>query len=282
MEKPSFHRAPVEKPKVPALVKAYEKAVEELETDVMNMDSLVDLYGAENVAADKAEVARLEKIFADNSNEQIERAKRTATILEAIIHDQFEMSDWFGPNARTIKPSRYDDIKNGIDTIVEIEKENEPKSHMALAIDVTFSTDMEEKFARIKKEIDQERLAKIKYFNSDTHRGEVSQKPRVIIGADIDTIDELAALWTDGSKESRDRLAKHPIQIVLLDQILNQLEYFKVYAQRNKKEAVIPALSQAIYLVKEVYDDRLKKIPDTGAYNKMTRNLDERMRNIIY
>ena len=58
--------------------------------------------------------------------------------------NKLKVNNWLGPEATAIKSSRYDDIKNGVDNIVEFHKEEDfSSSHLALAIDETFSHDVE-------------------------------------------------------------------------------------------------------------------------------------------
>src|SRR3989344_6211954 len=97
----------------------YEKATKEIEIDRINPDDFIDLYDTEK---DKKYVAEMEQKFAKNSSPDKQESLKLATIFEAIVHQHAELSDWLGPNASTIKTSKYDDIKNGVDSIVEIKE----------------------------------------------------------------------------------------------------------------------------------------------------------------
>ena len=107
---------------------------------------------------------------------------------------------------------------------------------------------MAQKIERIKKEILGGKLTTIKYFYSEDSniRGQLMKVPRVLIGADIATVKELAALWLKTKKpkdnlEARQglqALASHRIQFQILEEIKAQLEYFIEFAQENKGEII--------------------------------------------
>ena len=96
---------------------------------------------------------------------------------------------------------------------------------MALAIDETFSHDVDEKFKRIKEEIKRGELTQIKYFISErlNIRGELSKIPRVVIGIDAKQQKEIGELWLE--KNNKD-LAKHSTQFIILEEILLAIRSF--------------------------------------------------------
>lgn len=136
----------------------------------------------------------MERQFEKQESPEELRHRKLATVFEAIVHEHAELSEWFGPDAETIKPSRYDDIKNGIDTVAELKETGNSVARIAMGIDVTFSHDAELKFERIKKEIESGKLAEVKYFYSESSdiKEKLSNLPRVVIGADEKTIREVA------------------------------------------------------------------------------------------
>ncbi len=82
---------------------------------------------------------------------------------------------------------------------------------------------LKKKFNCIKKEIEEGKLARIKYFVSEhmNIRGELKKVPRLVIGADRETVKELGELWINRDNKA---LEKHPIQFTLLKEILLQCE----------------------------------------------------------
>ena len=105
---------------------AYRRAEKALAVDRIKETDFEDLYGEENVRKDLAEIERLEAKFETLPS-------KASVILEAIIHEQSELNDWLGPEAHTLKTARYDDIKHGVDEVVEFTDKPGKKSHLAEA-----------------------------------------------------------------------------------------------------------------------------------------------------
>lgn len=228
-----------------AIREAFNKAEEVLRRDEISLDR----FDGGEVERDKEYVEKMEGIFKEGRTTEEEEGRMLAVIFEAIMHEQSELSDWLGPDATTIKPSRYDDIANGVDQLVEFLNEEEA-SYLAMAVDVTFGEDVVKKFDRIKNEIDSGVLGRVKYFYSENtkKKGFLENVPRVVIGADARTVKELSELWVEGRKKE---LSQHNIQYQILDEILIQAETFAAYAEKNGKVRVAGA-----------YKDMAKKIGD--------------------
>lgn len=179
-----------------------------------------------------------------------------ATILEAVISDHAEMSNWFGPNSFSVKTSRYDDIKNGVDMVIEFVEDNSA-SHLALGIDVTFSPRLDKNFQRIKGEIEQGQLAKIKYFRSEAlnFRGELTNLPRFVIMVDNKTAQNLAKLWFQGENN---KLGEHFVQLQILSQILIQAELFSRYAQKIGKINIAKTYQKVKEIIKPIFQEKIE------------------------
>lgn len=234
--------------------KALERVKEVYEkNDVIDEKDFKNLYSEERIEADLEYVDKTEKEFEEKSSPEQKEAKKLASIFEAIVYDQGERSNWLGENATTIKSSRYDDIKNGVDIIVEFpDREKVTASHLALAVDVTFSDDLKEKMDRIKNEIRQGKLATVKYFKSDFLNlgGEKTNVPKVIVGADTNTLKEVMELWVAKKENS---LAIHPVQFIILEEILDQLDNYREYAKKFNKQEIVKTYDKLIQIVENVY-----------------------------
>lgn len=233
----------------------YNKAQGILDKDAINPMEFDDTY--KDVAGDMELVAKLELKFANNmanEPEAIRSAMKKGKILEAIIHEQGELAEWFGENATTIVPSRYDDVVNGVDNIVEFREERQTASYLALAIDVVAGTHVREKINRIKKEIGEGHLTEIKYFKSDLlHiKGKKTNVPRVVIGAEQKNVDELMRGWFLGNKQV---LANHFIQIAILKEIRMQLVAFAKYAREKggeRGEEIASIYEHSLEIINEI------------------------------
>jgi len=238
--------------------KTYKKGI-----DIIKEDEFKDLYSKETVEADLEWVRKEEERFEKEDTPEQKEARKVSTVFEAIIFDQVEANNWLGETARTIKSSRYDDIKNGIDLIVEFPEEELSASHLALAVDVTLSSELENKLRDIKRDIERGKMGTIKYFKSEALniRGEKSNIPKVVIGTDYHTFTEVVDLWmsrdTAEGGAAKDKLVKHPIQFILLEEILMQLEKFEDYARKIKQEKVAEEYKRVKEIIEEVYRKKL-------------------------
>ena len=210
------------------------------------MEDFSELYGEENVAKDRKKVRDIKSRFEEDKN------KIPATVLEAIVMEQSELSEWFGPHASTLRTTEFDDFVNGVDLVVEFNEPERSSSHLALGVDVTFgASTIQKKFRRIKDEIDAGQLASVKYFRSQNSRfqGRLSQIPRIVIGIEKENLQNLAALWVQGKKKE---LGIHPVQRLILVEARRQLETFAKYAaDKGKKELAAP-YAYALALVDEI------------------------------
>ncbi|HDQ16756.1 MAG TPA: hypothetical protein ENN31_01375, partial [Candidatus Vogelbacteria bacterium] len=79
------------------------------------------------VAKDLEYTKRIEKLIKEKEkdNSDAQASNRLSKIMEAIIVSQAELANWFGDQAMAIVPSRYDDIKNKIDGIIEFPTDEE-------------------------------------------------------------------------------------------------------------------------------------------------------------
>ncbi len=245
----------------PTIEGAYSFAEKTLEENAVSPLIFTDLYGEKNVEDDLKKVGDYEKKFLPNA------AKKTADVFEAIMLTG-ELHNWFGERAETIKTSRFDDIFNGTDMIIEFEEEAPLRfSHLGVAVDVTFGTvSLEKKFSRIRNEIDSGKLAKIKYFHSQKEhfRGERSNVPRVVIGVEHDQVVELAALWL---RKENETLAKHPVQRLILEEIALQLEILNKYCERIGKRDLAPLYEKDLVIIRNILN------------NKRDIKLDEKLTN---
>lgn len=246
----------------PMIMKMHEKAEKILADDAIDPHDFIDLYGEENVARDLETVAKLKAKF------EVDDTKHAAEVLEALIYEQAELSDWLGPNAETIRPSEYDDLINGTDLIVQFSSNNST-NHLALGIDITFgSQTMRKKFDRIKNEIDDDELAKIKYFESHGFKGSLKQLPRIVIGVEKDTVISLAGLWL---REQKADIGKHFAREIILSEIEKQLVAFLYYAERSKKENAVKSYTVALATVKNIQRES-KFISRSASENESVRN----------
>lgn len=252
--------------------KAFLKAEKAKSVDTIDMENFNDLY---DVKKDQEYVERKEKIFATKNTEKEKENKKIATILEAILHEQIEQNEYLGSDVTTISTCKFDDIKNGIDGILEIEDEkNRTAEHLAIAIDATFNADVHRKIERIKKEVEIGKLARIKYFKSDflDFRGEKSGVPKFVLGIDKDHLEEITKLWMNGEQR---KLANHPLQIIIFNEILIQTKFFQNYAELIGNQKIFKKykdLHNIFLKIKEEKESEWKEILDSLENREIINN----------
>ena len=255
----------------PFLDRAHERAQKILGENVIDQRSFGGLYPQAEIDRDLATVRRFENKFQEESTLQEREDKKLATIFEAIFHDGLTRGRWLGEDVNAIKPSRFDDIVNKVDSIVEfqkgvaVEREDKSASYLALAMDVTFGSHVEEKLRRIKNvEIGEGKLTQIKYFESRYLGGqlELSGVPRVVVGADRETVKGLVEVWLSGDEKA---LEAHPLRAMVLEEIRMQLEAFEAYARSQKHDAEAAVYHEASMLVRDIMQTKRAQ-GDTSSF----------------
>ncbi len=259
----------------------YEVLVPENEAKAIQMESFMDHYGETIIREDQKELARREATFTND------RSTKFGKLFEATVNHEIDESDLMGPNASVIVPSRYDDVVNKIDSIVEFEQDGS-SSHLALAIDVTKSSkDLSKKFDGIRSHIEKGKLSRVKYFQSDaedlkTFRGEMAGIPSVVVGADHKTVEDISNLIlrsirmrkniTESRRSGelspatqnvikeyskvREALARHPLHKMVLIEITAQLQTFRNYARKHNKPQLVESYSQILRIIDGVMKEK--------------------------
>lgn len=244
----------------PLMHKAHEKAVRDvfMDPDASIQEAEFDsVYGKEAVTKDVALADYLEKKFSAENSVQMKNAHKIAEVFEAIVITQSEMSNWLGPNAHTLKTSRFDDFVNKVDMLAEWTSVSEGKSILALAVDVTFSAGaIAKKMAAIKAEIDSGQLGSVRYFKDidGSFLGTRRNVPRAVIGVSEAMVGELASLWVNGEKKE---LGVHAVQKLLVNQMSQQLAYMRSYAERTGRDHIVQAYDQALATMKRLRDNQM-------------------------
>jgi len=235
------------------LDEAFEKATKK--EDPIEMKDFSAVY--KDVEGDLAYVETMEAKFRDSQKVESETDamfRKMAKVFEVIISEQIELSNWLDESALTSQASKYDDIKNGVDTIVEFDEENGP-SHLALAIDVASGHELNRKFERIKKEISNGVLTEIKYFPPEG----IKHIPRVVIGANRNTISDLIDKWVskdskdiEEAREARKGLEGHIMQVIIIEEIISQLEAFIEFAESIGRPEIVKIYQKTLSILNKI------------------------------
>lgn len=201
-----------------------------------------DLYTPEMIARDQRYVEDMKREFNAQRNEPRPHGltegdvKKLAEILEYYIVKGINIGNWL-PFCRAVKTSEYDDIRNGMDLLVEFDPGNQV-NHFGIGVDVSFSHHLRKKFQRIKDEIDRydgekHRLGVVKYAKTPNSRGELHSLPRVVAALDL-------GIMKDLSRTKSNALSGHMAQHTLITEMTRQLEVFTEYAHSANPACAAP------------------------------------------
>lgn len=254
-----------------------------LETEIgkkIELEEFQGVYSEEEIQRDRIEVENKKAQFEESlqgvsveGKERIKRSKERSEALEVVIGDQAELNNWFGENAMVSRTTEYDDIKNGVDAVLEYDVEGREDKRLALGIDASMRTDIESVRKKIDRNIvkllDKERPAQVKYFKSQVsdYKGVITGIVPIVIGMEGKNSDSLFALFSqtrrlERSKKNQELLDQkrkdlefHPAQRIFLEQISIQLtmyktllegkvEYKEVLDQVNEMQSIIEEVRQ--------------------------------------
>ena len=218
-------------------------------------------YDRESIRKDEEYVASIEEKFRLENNPEKAASLRRGELLEALIDEAIKKARWMGPDTTTINTSRYDDIRNGIDMILELIG-REGFSHLALSIDMTSSSKQAAiKLGNIKNNILGGNLPDIKYFHSQRAgiKGGYEKIPKLIIGVDPDSIRDLCLTrleihtfhsglknpknnseslqrsLRDKKNASLEKFAKSIVRFIIIREMEMQLIKYEQFARKNNK-----------------------------------------------
>lgn len=286
MREPKFE---IKRPVAPTAIDRMHRALcEQEETGAVDPNQFRDLFGNGNVEDDLRYVEEKEEQFKKGRDIEMEEARKLAEIFETIFCEQAELSDWLGPNAFTVKASRYDDIKNGVDVVAEFQGDETSAPPLTLAIDVMVGQGWERKLQGekgiknkkgIKDNIKEGKLTWVKYFVSEAtdEKKVLREIPKIIIGVGAETVEALAGLWLDGKKKA---LGKHPIQFQILEEIALQLEAFKQYAEKIRRIGVAKIYEHMSKIIQDIRIKKLSSMADSGWRDKSFIELKKSLMNL--
>jgi hypothetical protein len=211
-------------------------------------------YSREEIAQD---IARLEKKRAGYKELSLEEqvAKLKADFLERVIVVGGSHFGWFGKNAETFLTSEVDDEINYIDGYVKFKPKTKTEIFRTLGLDfdATFTTDMghiNTKIHALKSDLDGYRIPKLKYIHDDIMDKNGLELPKVILGCDNESLDEIIDIVNKGEF---DLLEQNPIQHKLLIQAEALLSAFK--ERYGKQSAYFKRTKEANVNDKDKYDN---------------------------
>ena len=261
----------------------FRKLIPKFQELRIDVDEFEGVYSREEIERDKESVRKKKRRIEEQDTAPTKRAQ----ILEALLAEQIELSEWLGLDAMTIIPAEYDDLYHGVDLAAEFQRDG-TLQHLAMGVDVTTSPfSIEKKLNIIRDHLTDGTMTEMKYFTSErlpNLHGRYENIPSIVVGADARTINELAELWltvdrsknpkqgTDSidleelrakAREAQQKLARHRVQVLILKQMQVQLEAFRTYAQKKSQSKVASKLTDILKLVTDILSEKkISKIDD--------------------
>ncbi len=305
-----------EPPEIKDILK-YEKDIKR-----PNPEDFDDIYDPEEIREDIDYLKDKEEWFKDEEKRmgREERKKkkeneRRGRAFEVVLYDQIYDGEWMGENAISVLASRYDDVVNGTDMIVEFNMENEPE-RLVFAIDASTASDMgriKNKVERnVKKVLNKRRTPVVKYFEAEIpdenlqyYKGGLESVVPVVVGADKGNANELfkdfaeykdieekitekkkkgekiPPEFRERKKELQEKLRTHKLQDVFLQEIVEQLRMYNDILEDKDKE-MADRCKKLLQVIEEVMKEKRRNDYDENLVpsDQTLINIKEASNNI--
>lgn len=165
------------------------------------------------------------------SSPEVMVQRQYAAVMEAILLQHGELSEWFGEGVFTVKTTDFDDLRNGLDIVLSLPSKNGSLERQHIGIDVTFSQhSLAKKLGRGYDEVCHGKLATVKYYAcEDADEKGLIQVPRITLAITREHVTELAGLWMNNKNKE---LGNHAVKEIFLREIEAQLLYFMTGAAK--------------------------------------------------
>lgn len=205
--------------------------------------------GMEEIDRDWKSLSDTEEAIEEENNQlsrrkfkRHEKAKKISDIVESGIAYAVTELGWYGENISIEPTSEFDDIKRGVDDVMQIRREDNLDLFLALAVDVTFrgllSDEYAEKFFSLLKSIAKGRKTRIKYFKN--HQGEKMEEfavPKIVLYFDRPDVKSLVEIVRNSDNpEMLEKLKSSPQKIALLNQVVAQCEVLSEVASDSHND----------------------------------------------
>ncbi|MEK7463845.1 MAG: hypothetical protein AAB610_01850 [Patescibacteria group bacterium] len=199
-------------------------------------------FNEEKIDRDAAFIARVEEKYTlkagtfDHTEEKVHaEAKIVETMMPMIIRD----FDWLGPDTDIIFTSLYDDVANGIDSVVQFPGEG-MESNLGMEVDFASSeAEMMAKILKIGQSLEKGIVSSVEYFDSPSS-GKIKgvKMPKIAFGATGKEMGNLAEVVADAylspvRKElAQAELRNHAMKKRFISLAANQLKEFGAIAEK--------------------------------------------------
>ncbi len=231
-----------------------------------------------------------DKRYLDQRKEQFERKTESARNLELSVAEGIGSYDWFGGETDVILTNEYDDVRNGVDMVLNFYRADD--SSIKIGVDVTTSQsshELREKILRTADGLEQGRIPRVDYYKQegDNETG-IVYLPRVVVGTDDINADKLYKDFCQVLEDKKGKggeMAENNFQRKLLRQIERQLAYYtekslvpfdKFHGRENKKE--LTEMRKALTSLKDI---KLVDKVDSEEFKNLLKFLEDSQEEIF-
>lgn len=240
-----------EKPLSMAEEKVQEILVAKMDKLMPKIEDFQDIYPLSKIENDQKDLKNIPE----------QDAHERAIIWENILREAVERQCWLGKNVSAVFASKFDNIKHNTDLIFEFDTGDKI---IRLAVDATISENpdrLENKRAKIQKDIESGKLTELDYFKSrlnSSDKGRLSSIPRVIVVIDVQ---KLKRLCETINAQGLNALSQADIQIELLKDISKQLRdemrYAKLYWRKSGlKNSIVDKHQKVLNAVEQILQEK--------------------------
>lgn len=213
----------------------------------------------------------------EKDKERLDFAKQIAIVTEKGIEFLINKIQIFGKDIAIKTSSEFTDILRGVDSIIEITKDDGDMDFVGVAADVTFrrmkEISFKEKFYSVLKTIKRDWKTRVKYEKNS--KGELMKEfvvPKVLLHFNMDDV-RLCVDVLDKSTRNSDEELKNKFEEVkqknrYLQQIILQCELLSEYAKENKNsifrqyDTVLNSITELSWRNPEVKEALQDEVPE--------------------
>jgi len=199
--------------------------------------------GTEELAKDLFELNKIKKNIKNSEPQnpsernKLEKVKKIATITEHGLAYMVSDLKMFGNNLIVDSAGEFNDIKHGIDDVMQIKNAGSTTKFLGLGIDVTFrglhSEQFENKFFKLLDAVKMGYQPTVKYFKN--HEGELMPEfvvPKMILCFDANDIKEIVYFIKNKNNPSiKEEIKKSPLKLAIMSQVVNFCKIMTEFSQ---------------------------------------------------
>lgn len=233
---------------------AGEKARTDIDSMAIQLSDFSEATGHRpvDIRRNAAYAESMQQRFAQERTTTLERIEDMAAVMEVVFGTNIDGSEWI-PRSDVIFTSKYDDIVNGVDMVVEMP---DRKGTPIMGLDITLASSdvVEKKVNRVIHNIRDGKLATVDYYRSENFTDtKLNYLPLFIAGVDIHAAAELSQLYTNGK---RGEITDHVASIYMLYELRMQAEAYMKAAEGYGRGHIADYMNTFVAMTNTLIEER--------------------------